>query len=109
MEPAGTASWKVLADAQAEAYKILMESFDGARVKPRAYISWQSDPLRRKYTETVGRDSGPEGQRQLTEARENVVYVGDGHMKQRSKCGSYRVRIRGLSGSAGKRRVESEQ
>src|SRR6218665_2493265 len=52
IEPAGTASWKVFADTQADAYKILMESFDGARVRPRAYISWQSDPLRTEYIET---------------------------------------------------------
>src|SRR6218665_945128 len=96
MEPAGTASWKVLADTQADAYKILMESFDGARVRPRAYISWQSDPLSstptqwpRELTETVYREAVDRGER-------NVVYVGDGHMKQRSKCGSYRGRIRSL-------------
>src|SRR6218665_3912479 len=50
--------------------RLLMESFEGARVRPRAYISWQSDPLK-EYTSRVGR----EDQRQLTEERENVVYV----------------------------------
>src|SRR6218665_111520 len=41
------------------AYKILVESFDGAEVRPRAYISWQPDPLRTEYTERVHRESTP--------------------------------------------------
>src|SRR6218665_428356 len=102
MEPAGTASWKVLADAQAEAYKILMESFDGARVRPRAYISWQSDPLKdrvygdRVYGDRVYEQSWPGRSEAVDRGERNVVYVGDGHMKLRSQCGSYQVRIRSL-------------
>src|SRR6218665_3210397 len=82
IEPAGTASWKVWADTQADAYKILVESFAGARVRPRAYISWQSDPLRGRvhrestpteYTGTVHRHSGRENR------RESAVHIEFGY------------------------------
>src|SRR6218665_3045569 len=78
MEPAGTASWKVLADTQADAYKILVESFDGAEVRPRAYISWQSNPPRTEYTENrvhrgVHRHSGRENR------RESAVHIEFGY------------------------------
>src|SRR6218665_2781219 len=81
MEPAGTASWKVLADTQADAYKILVESFDGAEVRPRAYISWQSDPLKRVHRGStpdrvhrgVHRHSGRENR------RESAVHIEFGY------------------------------
>ena len=67
-----------MADTQADAYKILVESFDGAEVRPRAYISWQSDPLKTEYTRGQYTDTVAE------------------RIDERSKCGSYRVRIRSL-------------
>src|SRR6218665_76405 len=75
--------WKVTDDSGArdncagggEASADTMESFDGARVRPRAYISWQSDPLKgciqAQLTEDIQiRAVDQEDQRQLIGARE---------------------------------------